>query len=201
MPGPYGTALLDDFNRADAGTLGANWTADAWNFGLGSFAVASNLASSGSGFHSNWWSAASFAADQEAWFTYNSATLAGGFIRLMARLAGPGTSGVDGYELALDGTTAAINPINNAADGSNINGNVLCSLTSGHKFALACIGGTIEVWRDSGGGWVKIHNGNDSTYTAGGSIGIYAQNVTAFTLDDFGGGSIVRGGPIGWVRA
>ena len=75
MAGPYGTALLDDFTRADAGTLGANWTADAFGFGLGSFSIVSNQASSGSGFHSNWWSAASFGADQEAYFTFVSATL------------------------------------------------------------------------------------------------------------------------------
>lgn len=190
MPGPYGTALLDDFNRANAGTLGANWTADPWNFGLASFAVASNAASSGSGFHSNWWSAASFGADQEIFFTLNSVTLAGGFVRLMARLAGPGTSGVDGYEVTLDGTTAAIQTIVNAADGSQLNGNILCSLTAGHKYALTCIGSTLEFWRDSGSGWVRMHNATDSTYTAGGSIGIYAQNVTSFIIDDFGGGEI-----------
>ena len=189
MAGPYGTALLDDFTRANAGTLGANWTADAFGFGLGSFSIVSNQASSGSGFHSNWWSAASFGADQEAYFTFVSATLAGGFVRLFTRLVGPGTTATaDGYELTLDATTGAVNRVDDGVDTQL--GNALTTLTAGHKYAIACTGSTIEYWRDSGAGWVLLLSRTDATYAGGGSIGIYAQNVTAFVIDDFGGGTI-----------
>ena len=186
MAGPYGTAVLDNFDRADSATLGSSWTADPAGFGLASFDIVSNRAS-GVGFESNWWNT-QYASDQEAYYTIGTAPDNEG--RILARIVAPGTTaGCDGYMLAIGGGTMSLNTFTNGVGAGVLNSQAYTA-TAGHKIALACVGSQIEAWKDTGSGWALAFSATNATYGAAGYIGIYSQNNTAFTLDDFGGGAI-----------
>lgn len=190
MAGPYGTAILDNFTRADAPTLGASWTADPVGFGFTSFSIVSNQAS-GVGFDANWWNT-QYAADQEAYFTIG--TTPDSNVRIYARLVAPGTTaGCDGYALVIDPTSFVVYTMVDAVPTTVI-ASVAYTPVTGHRVALACVGTSIEGWRDTGSGWALFASGTNALYSGAGYVGIHSQNNTTLTIDDFGGGT-VGGGP------
>lgn len=200
MPGPYGTLILDDFNRSDSATLGAAWTADIAGLGFHpSLSIVSNQCAHGAGDFENNSYNTQYAANQEVFATL--ATLPNGNgATLIARLTLSGTtstfyemnfvSGANYVSLRVDNCTAGARAETVLEDSG-----VVCA--AGNRIALSCIGDQIEMWRDTGGGWVQIGGVTDATYSGSSTrLGIWMQNTTALVLDDFGGGSITAANPL-----
>lgn len=188
------TSILDAFNRADEGPPpSANWTADPFNVSTVGHEVISNAASNG---QHTYWSAASFAADQEAYVTIsnlNGGTGGGLFMRVQS----PGTSGADGYECNWNGTTVSVTRVIDAyAVETTIDSVTTTAAATGYKFGVEVTGTgatvTIKCYIDTGSGWTLVLTASDTggtRITSGGYIGMFSQPVTS--LDDFGGGAIV----------
>lgn len=182
MPFPT-TALLDDFNRADGG-LGGNWTVPV-DSGDSTPTIVSNVWSGIGNFCSSYWSAASFAADQEVYIDVNSANTHRLYLRI---------SGGSWYRLEID---YSFNP-----DQSQIrywNGSTyttvatsVADITSAQAFGFEAIGTTLTGYKKVGGVWSSIVSGTDSNLTGSGNIGIGAYSST---LDNFSGGAVVNSQP------
>ena len=187
MPGPFGTAVLDDFDRAN-GPLGANWTADITAEGFAMPNIVSNECDM-AGFDSAWWNVESFAADCEVFCTIITNPDNEG--RIYARLADVGTGTGHGYEFAWGGGASGLSRLNgDGGDRTTIVFPTGYAPAVGDRVALTCVGDTISCYKDTGSGWEFVTSGTDSTYTAGGFLGIWSQNNTVMVIDDFGGGEI-----------
>lgn len=193
MPGS--TSILDDFNRANAATLGANWGL-LTNFGIGGsdLAIVSNqAASNGSIYISMYWSAATFGPDCEVYLTLSTVSAN---VALYARTKDPGTSTFDGYMLNVDRGAGefSIRRVDNGAE-TVLGAAVSQAVANGDKILLECIGTTLTGYVDTGGGWVEVLSRTDATYGAAGGLGFYGDADTTWRYDDFGGGTPSSGQP------
>jgi hypothetical protein len=182
--------LLDDFNRAN-GPVGSNWTL----IKSGSFAtmnVASNAAvnsNSASQFAWNYWNAASFGPDAEAYATV--ATYAGNdVLRIGARVT-VGSS-YSGYFVAIAATGAwSIIRIDNGSAVTLATGPV-DAVSSGDKIAIRIVGSVVTALHyTAAGGWKQVQSyntaGDATRYTAAGRL---ALEFRYSTIDNFGGGGL-----------
>ena len=195
MAGPYGTAVLDDFTRADSATLGAAYGSDPTGLGFHpSLAIVSNQCARGSGSFEANYTVASYAADQEAWCTLKTLPNGNGF-SLQCRLANvPGVT-ITGYQVTMStvGGASSLDRINNTTGGAR-GVTTLQAISSSvwavnMQVALACVGSSIEVWTSTGT-WSLLTSATDATYSNAGVLGLWLQNSTVFAMDDFGGGAI-----------
>jgi hypothetical protein len=169
---PITAALLDDFNRTDAATLGANWTALT---GDSSLEVVSNEAkdTSAGGVRGNYWNAATFGNDVEAYFVCGSAL--GGIIDLRVGVASPADdpdTGADGYSL-LDssGTVTLRRIVSGSPTTLHTLGTYFTPLAETDGTGLRRKGNLIQIWNRNGvGTWQLICTLTDSTHQSGGSI-------------------------------
>ena len=133
--------------------------------------------------------------------------------RLFARLTNVGLSSVTGYFLEYDGAGGLVYFGRQDDDStlSYITGNRFHLCSAGDKLALICEGSHFEAWRDTGSGWEIVDDGlgngedslakwDDATYSNAGYLGIINQNNTVWTIDDFGGGTLVETVPLGYQR-
>lgn len=200
MAGPLGTGTLDDFNRANSGTLGANWTADISAQGFSSWTIDTNRAdASAGGFDSNWWSASSFSTKQEVFCTLVTLP-ATQEVRLLARILNPGGATVTAYELEIDSLGGSNIQRRDSDVSRTVIGFTTETYAAGDKAALVCNGTSIQAWRDSGAGWAMIGSATDATYSGTSFIGIWNQNNTTLAIDDFGGGSAADA-TVAWLTA
>src|SRR5581483_11436202 len=182
------TPVLDNFNRAN-GPVGANWTViKSGSFASmnvsGSAAVNANSAQ----FAWNYWNAASFGPDVEAYVTvtsYGSSDV----IRIGARVI-VGTS-YSGYFVAIAANgTWSILRIDNASVTTLATG-IVDPLTSGDQIAIRIVGSVITALHGTSTGWRQIlsyDTSHDTTrYTTAGRL---ALEFRYSTLDGFGGGTL-----------
>lgn len=187
------TGILDTFDRADAATLGANWT-DLTN----GWAIASNQAAPEVNNVANWslWSAAQFGPDCECFVDVPTKPTANArFVLLSIRSTTLVDSTLDGYEVYF--LTASGNDTqhidrrdNNVA--TQLGASITDEFNSGESLGIEMIGTTIALYNKVGGTWTQIATRTDATYTAAGYIGIQGNN-TGTRLDNFGGGTIDTG--------
>lgn len=214
--GPYGTATLDDFNRA--GTTSppsGSWTT-AFNPGNAALALAGDTATVKAGtvgFDDGYWNVASFGPDCEVWAC--ETVLATGTDELFALYARgvPGASAT-AYECSIAAnalTTVSVARENNPSTFPALGTATLpASFAVNDALAMAVLGSgsiiTLEIWfwDDSAGtGWVKAGTvtdnfsitapGSQVPYKAAGRIALELQNTTS-RVTAFGGGTIVTGG-------
>jgi hypothetical protein len=191
-------SVLDSFTRADAGSLGANWGNGIFGgLGFTGFDVVSNAASNGDHAH---WSAESFAADQEAFFTIQ--TMSGTLVALHLRGQSAGTSGGAAYEVVWrdDNTVDVTRVIDSYTTETSLGStDIGVAPASGSKFGARVTGSgatvTIDVYVDTGSGWgaspaATFTDSGATRITAGGNIGMVAVSTSA-VYDDFGGGNVV----------
>ncbi|MEP7053770.1 MAG: N,N-dimethylformamidase beta subunit family domain-containing protein [Actinomycetota bacterium] len=198
--------ILDSFNRPD-GPVGSGWTK------LGSFTA--NLVVSGNrvtavvGGTANFWNAAAYGPDSEAYATVAALPTGDGyFYGLLVRIQN-GTSQATrgGYVGRVNVRTANATAddwvIYKTVNGSGTivsNGGVALpgpKLAVGDKIMTVAYGTvptTVEVWhfRAAAGSWTRVVSYSDGTnpFTAAGQIGLHLRdNVMA--VDDFGGGTTV----------
>lgn len=189
-PGPNGSSILDSFTRANAATLGANWTADITGQAYTSFQIVSNAATPNAGaFSNNYWNT-SYGPNCEAFVTIkNLGTQV--FDSLMVRLTNQGTTSATGYSLEWDNTNHCyLFRIDPSFTNVQLGANIPVTIANGYRIGLSIQGSTIKAWVDSGGGWTNVGTATDTAYAAAGKIGMWAQNDTTSTYTNFGGGSI-----------
>lgn len=190
------TGVLDDFNRADAANLGANWA--TFVLGDADMRVISNQA--GGGANGNWtgnvWNSA-VGADQEAYATLGG-TMAGVSFAVYVRVQEYGTSTPDGYAVEYNPTRAggaAIRLVklnNNSAQGlAGANGEwTLISLVAGDSIGVEIVGSVLRgFYKQGAGAWVEFNTATDAAYSTGDRI---AMEINASTgrFDNFGGGTV-----------
>ena len=202
MPAPQ-TPVLDDANRADNASAGANWGAGTYpSFGTFGIGIAGNqFAAVSNPYCESWWSAASFDANQEAYITYAASVGNGGDWGLNLRLQTPGTAGVDGYRanvfpLAGTDTIKMYRADNNVLTELTPTPAATQEWTPGtDKLRFGAVGSTLDVDRWDGANWTALASRSDSTYPNGGYLGTWMFNSGATgKLDDFGGGNMGAAG-------
>lgn len=196
------TSVLDDFNRADAGTLGANWTNDIFGVGSVSFSIASNKASTTVGGY-EWFSQQTFGPDCETYITLGTTldTFFDGEVNidssfnLYTRLQTPGSNATDGYFCITYPPGAAggfLVRMDNGV-GTTLGAQFTCDGNAGDKIGIEAVGSTLTVYRKpAAGAWGSLAVRTDGTYSTGylGIAILASGSGIAYTLDDFGGGTI-----------
>lgn len=187
MPAPS-TSVLDNFNRAN-GAPGANWTLAVATYNLPN--IASNALDWPS-FPSAAW-ATQFSADQEA-FVKVAGAATGVFFLL--RFAGLNTGAESGYLVFADrsglGSAELWKWTSGAASAVSLGfANGIVQSTDVYLWA-EIIDNTIKLYGSSDGVTYTLRQTwTDSTFDRAGYIGVHhANNPTASSLDDFGGGTI-----------
>lgn len=195
MPFPV-TSLLDDFNRANEGPPpSSNWTNNFDAGTPGGFKVVSNQCTANSLPCESYWSAAQFGPNMEVWATF-AAVPTTGSLGMYVRIQSAGTGSCDSYGIIAvkatggpTGDTVKIYRMDNAVH-TQLGATITRAFAAGDSFGVRIIGSTIEAWyKASAGSWTLLGSRTDSTYSGNGYLGL--MNATnAFTLDDFGGGTI-----------
>ena len=155
--------------------------------------VAGNAAvdSSASLFAWNYWNAANFGPDSEAYVTVASYG-ASDVIRLGARVTG-GTNAHSGYYVAISATGAwSIIRIDNGAVPLTLASGVTQAISSSDKIGIRIVGSIVTALHyTTAAGWIQVLSYNTSSdavrYTTAGRL---ALEFRTSTLDNFGGGTL-----------
>lgn len=145
-----------------------------------------------------YWNPTTFGANVEAYGTWTTGM--GDRLGVCVRLVNIGASTTDGYCVFSDNTgdTIGISRFDNGAETGL--GSDTQAPSAGDDVGITAIGSQICSWYRAGAGvWTQIRCVTDTTYLAGGRIGIAVIGNTATgLLDDFGGGNITvpKGGVI-----
>ena len=194
MPFPS-TSVLDSFTRAD-GAPGANWSTPITVGWLPMTIVSNALSedSAGFGFDSHYWSASTFGPDCEAYAKI--ATKGSNNAMVMARIQSPNSVDVDAYVVRADSFDTKIRKLVNDVY-SDLGAAIATVIPAGDSFGISCVGTTIEAWhKPAAGPWTLLGSRTDSDISGAGFIGLHTDSTNkGWSFDDFGGGSIMAGGP------
>ena len=148
------TSVLDDFNRANGGA-GTNWSLIRPS-GFAPMNVSGNAAvdSSTGGFAWNYWNAANFGPDSEAYVTVATYG-ASDMIRIGARVTG-GTNAHSGYYASINSSgTWSIIRIDNGSSSPVTLASVTRPISSGDKIGIRIVGSVVTALHYSAAaGWV-----------------------------------------------
>ena len=201
--GPYGSPLLDNFNRADEDPIGAPWTGPMIS-GSPSLRLLSNELAVRSGQTSGGIYYTGTYTDCEAWVVLAN-KLDGSRLVVAVRTADAGTANVDQYRVDLLPQAGAANDITRIGrlDNSSLTtlgADIVQEFNAADDgLGIAIIGSTIEAWRWDGATWNLLGTRTDSTYTAAGNFALEINGATS-VYDDFGGGAI-GGATVAWMGA
>jgi len=187
-----GTAVLDNFNRANEGPPpSADWT----NLLNGLKVVSNQCKGNAAAAHNVSLFETVHGADCEAYIEIVTKGGTNDLVDVYARgttLVGAST---DGYMVRLNpqGGTDIVG-IYRVTHGVEtlLGATVGQEFSNGDSLGIECIGSTIKAWRKSGGTWTELVSRTDSTYGAGGYAGLGVFGTTA-VVDGFGGGTISAG--------
>jgi hypothetical protein len=184
------TPVLDNFNRANGG-VGANWSLIRPS-GFAGMNVLSNAAVDASATLFSWdfWNAASFGPDAEAYVTvahYGASDT----IRIGVRVSNGGTTSQSGYYVAISSAGAwSIIRIDSGISTTLASG-ATQALASGDKVAIRIVGTVVSALHFTGGSWQQVLSYDTSADgTRYSNAGNLAVEFRTSTLDDFGGGTI-----------
>ena len=184
------TPILDAFNRAN-GAAGSNWSLIAPS-GFGAMNVSGQAAvdSSTTKFAWNYWNAASFGPNVEAYCTISTA--GADTFRIGARVTG-GTASHSGYYVSITATGAwSIIRVDNGASPTTLASGVTQTLAAGDKIAIRIVGSRVTALHFSlAAQWAQVLSydtaGDAVKYTGAGRL---AVEFRAGAIDDFGGGTL-----------
>lgn len=190
------TLLLDNFNRADSSSLGANWAAGLRNSDA-SLGIFSNALFGVSAEESNYWSVETFGPDSEAYVTFSAApTVVGGEISTYARITTPGVL-VDGYRVLYTVVSGAANDTikvqrldDDVATTLGATYTVSADAVATDKLGIECVGSSISAYFFQSGAWTNVRQVTDATYQTSGYIGLSLKTDINVQIDDFSGGTI-----------
>lgn len=191
------SAVLDNFNRTDATSLGANWTVGMDFGGTDNPHIISNQTGFPSG-ESRWayfyYNVSTYGPDCEVYIDVSVTATTCDSLALGLRVVNPGAT-YDGYILAIDPETSTNNGgVLRIDDGVSTQLGAAFSqqLDSGDSAGMSMIGTTIRVYfNNDGAGWTEITSRTDGTYTAAGYLQNYwSTDDTSLRYDNFGGGTV-----------
>ncbi len=180
------TSVLDDFNRADSASMGANWTGALWS-GEADLDIVSNQAKTVTGtWNSAYWNPASFGPDCEVFCEWRANR-----VLLNLRCVNIGAGTLDGYEA---GVSAAVNALvifrTDNEVGTQLGAGFAQAFTAGDLIGFEAVGSSLSVYyKAAAGSWTLVGTETDGAYSAAGRIGLEVN--AAGILDDFGGGTVV----------
>lgn len=183
------TSVLDAFNRADAGSLGANWGGKLFSGDSAGCSIVSNEAQCTAS-QSDHWSAASFGPDCEVYATVPST--AGPFGGIFVRIANPGTGTFIAYEVYVyqPSNVLQVYRIDNGTY-VQLGADITQTISNDDSAGIEIVGDTINIYYKVGAGaWTFKDSRTDATYNAAGFIGIEGDGGS-FLFENFGGGTIV----------
>lgn len=195
MPFPN-TPVLDNFNRADAASLGANWmggiATDDYGNGLKIVGNAA-LGVTNYSFSSSYWNAAVFGPDCEVYGTFIlPPTQTYKAVRLWARMTDIGTGTFAAYRATVlyresGGADLSLHAVvgNTATQIASGSG----AIASGDVWGLGVVGSAVTLYRNDS----AVLSATDTTIANAGRIGISLER-DEWTLDNFGGGTIGASG-------
>ena len=202
-PGTFPTQpVLDDFNRGDNTTLGANWANHRVIVYGGTTPIDGSITSSVNTTNGGcavklYYSDNTYGPDSEAYITVVS-HVAGDSHEVGVRIQQPGDATFDGYDAdCTSGNNWHTYVVTNGAS-VQIGVATLGSFTNGDKLGIEAISTSISRYRHTGGSWALQDTADDGTVTAAGYLSLYQPGTSgAFSQDDFGGGTVgaVAGGP------
>lgn len=173
-----GTATtLDDFNRADASTLGPNWTNVTFGSPL-SLAISSNRAVAPA-LEIVWmyWNPTTFGPDCEITMDVGGITSSDSSFALNARMQPSGVNMGLGYQVSWTASTVALGDMTLGVDtGAGIttldSAPFSVYMPSGGTVALRCEGSTISGSLNDGSGWTELVSATDTTIPGAGHLGM-----------------------------
>lgn len=139
-----------------------------------------------------YYSAASFNASQEAYLTMILASGTSTYSCVFARLANIGASTTDGYSACWFNGTIRINRIDDGAE-TLLGLAITQAGDADDAIGITTIGDQIcAYFNNDGAGWNQSGCRTDSTYSAGGFIGLQLNHTsnTVAVVDNFGGGNV-----------
>jgi hypothetical protein len=184
------TGILDSFDRANAGSLGADW-----NEVVASYSIVSNQARGNA--VSNWqianYVAITYDADFEVYLTLNTLSNTSG----SGEIYGIDANG-NGYGVLWNNYTNTMQiSIHNGSDWGEALGSVISqTINSGNKIGFSKVGSTLTAYINTGGGWSVVDTVIDNTYNVSPiylSMACYRSSTEADYYNDFGGGTAVSG--------
>lgn len=192
------TAVLDNFNYTSNPVPTPPWDSHriddltvATQLKATGTALASNTSGAGNGKYGT-----SFGADQEVYCKLLTTLSTGDYVFLAARISQTpsDTNHWQGYGLIyIAGTGWQLRRYD--AGASTVLGTTVTTpaLASGDSIGMSVVGSTLTAYRKpAGGSWTALFTRTDTTYSAGGQIGVELGDTTAtMRLDDFGGGDVV----------
>lgn len=189
------TPILETFTGADSTSpANSNWT-NAELAGSSGLAIISNGAAPGGtgGRWGGYWNAATFGPSAEAYATVsNIGSTAEGAI--CDRLANIGSGTTNGYCVMWADATSEVRiyRIDNEVL-TQLGSSATQTITTTDRVGIKTIGDQICSWfSDNGGAWTQLDCQTDSTYSAGGRIGMILNgSASVAAMDDFGGGDTV----------
>jgi hypothetical protein len=178
--------VLDNFNRANGGA-GSRWSVIKSTYTFMNISGNTAVDSSASVYAWNYWNAASFGPDVEAYVTV--ASYAGDTIRIGGRVT-PGSS-YSGYFVSITSAGAwSIIRIDNGGSPVTLASGVTQTLVSGDKIGIRISGSVVTALHYTSSGWTQMLSYNTSSdairYTSPGNVAI---EFRAGALDDFGAGT------------
>jgi len=187
------TGLLDTFNRANSNALGASWSAST------GFRVNANALNARAGGLATW-TAATFGANQEAWFTFTELSPFASEQGLVLKANPAGTAMIKVVYRSLLGQVriSTLDPTNGWQVRATFTGVVLAA--GDHLGARAASDGTVTAYKNGTAlGATNVASGTSPWPTpqvrGGGRVGVQftgTQNndLTDARVDDFGGGTV-----------
>ena len=189
------TGLLDNFNRADADSLGADWMLSGLNYAwTRAGEIKSNQAGaddSGDSDSNDWYDASTFGPDCEIHYD----VIGGDYFELELRLVTPATTGVDGYVVSVSrGATPDAWDFFRVDNGAStkLGATVSQNVANGDSIGAEMIGSTLTAYlKPSGGSWGAVGNRSDGTHGGAGYLGTYLSPEATALIDNFSGGTVV----------
>lgn len=183
------TGIFDNFNRANAANLGANWA--TFVTGDPTLRIVSNTAEPASTWNGNVWTTVCAGANQEIWVKFASVNSSGAH-GIYARVQQDATATPDGYGVEYQGGVIKLGRLDNNAFAVQAGQQITQTLAAGDSMGLECIGTTIKGYYKLGAGaWTLFGTFTDATYSAGRKLGIEIQNGSPGAYDEVGGGDVV----------
>ncbi|MBI5566319.1 MAG: IPT/TIG domain-containing protein [Chloroflexi bacterium] len=192
------TAVLDNFNRTDNTNLGANWSTPTTGY-----RVNANTLQVRSGASQIRWTAASFGANQEAYFTFTDVSTTATEQDLVLKNTGGGTAMIQVIynRPASQVRIETLDPVNGWVVRATLSG---ATFANGDRFvARASQSGTVRVYKNSTLiGSTNVTSGANpwpiTLAQSGGQIGVAFIGTTNTgagdaRINDFGGGSLAAG--------
>lgn len=194
LPAFGGSALLDDFNRADGG-LGSGWVSPAVGDAGTARIVASEYQGSASAQTSALWNGFS-AADEEVFYKLAALSAAGDHVKLYVRADVATAGATSNYQLRVTQSTGTWEVRKTVAGTASTVATFTRAMAAGDSLGFRAVGTTLEAWyKSAAGSWTLVGTTTDSSVTAAGYIGIgMGFGITIEPhVDDFGGGTVSIG--------